>query len=465
MNAQQPVPGSRPRPSVRRRALAVVSLAAVAALVVLLAAVVVRDPLLVVGGVVGLVLAVAGAWWLVTERGPRRSLGIGGIVLGVAALVGSVLVVGSDQSGDLLDRRFLVIAAVFVVAVVTARVALAPDLHELDRLRAGRVRPEHPVLICNLRSGGGKVERFGLTAMAAELGVEVVVLEPGLDLAELARDAIARGADCLGMAGGDGSQALVASIAVEHDIPFVCISAGTRNHFALDLGLDRDDPRTGMVALRDGVERRVDYATVGDRFFVNNVSLGVYATVVQEESYREAKAETTRAKLPELLGRQAEPFDLQFTGPDGREVDGAFLVLVSNNPYVLGPALDVSQRRSLETGRLGVFAITATSGLEAGRLVARASLGRGARDPNLHQFEPTSFEVRSRSGHALAGIDGESLDLPTPLLFRIHSQGLRLLVPEASRIVAARREARAISPAALLAIALGRAPQQRRTAP
>ena len=171
-----------------------------------------------------------------------------------------------------------------------------PDLRRIDRLQGvRRVRPKRPVLICNLRSGGGKVERFGLTAMAAELGVEVVVLEPGLDLAELARDAIARGADCLGMAGGDGSQALVASIAVEHDIPFVCISAGTRNHFALDLGLDRDDPRTGMVALRDGVERRVDYATVGDRLFVNNVSLGVYATVVQEESYREAKAETHRA--------------------------------------------------------------------------------------------------------------------------------------------------------------------------
>ena len=148
------------------------------------------------------------------------------------------------------------------------------------------------------------------------------------------------------MAGGDGSQALVASIAHEHDIPFVCISAGTRNHFAQDLGFDKEDPRKGMVAFRDGVERFIDYATVGDRLFVNNVSLGIYATIVQQDSYRDAKLETTREMLPEMLGGRAEPFDLQFTTPAGVEVDDSFLIMVSNNPYVLGPSLDVSQRRT-----------------------------------------------------------------------------------------------------------------------
>src|SRR4029077_20106816 len=131
---------------------------------------------------------------------------------------------------------------------------------------------------------------------------------------------------------GDGSQALVASIAVEHDIPFVCVTAGTRNHFALDLGLDREDPRKSLYAFRDAVDRRIDYATVNGRFFVNNVSLGVYATIVQQESYRDAKSDVTKAMLPELLGNADRPFDLQFTGPDGSEVDGAFVIQVSNNP-------------------------------------------------------------------------------------------------------------------------------------
>jgi Diacylglycerol kinase catalytic domain len=60
----------------------------------------------------------------------------------------------------------------------------------------------------------------------------------------LARQAVADGIDLLGVAGGDGTQALVAGIAAEHGLPFLVISAGTCNHFALDLGLDREDPAT-----------------------------------------------------------------------------------------------------------------------------------------------------------------------------------------------------------------------------
>ncbi len=446
------------RPSVRRRVLAIVSISALLVVVLLLGLFLLHDPVLLVGGWVGTVVAVAGGWWLLTERGVRRAIGVVAIVLGALVVGWSVGIARSDS--DVVQWRLLVLVGLFALAVSTARVALAPDLEEVDRVQR-RVRPRHPVLICNPKSGGGKVEKFGLIALADQLGIEVVLLERGLDLAQLARDAITRGCDCLGMAGGDGSQALVASIAAEHEIPFVCISAGTRNHFALDLGLDRDDPRKGMVALRDGVERRVDYATVGDRLFVNNVSLGVYATIVQEDSYREAKAETSRELLPELLGRQAEPFDLQFTAPEGHEVTGAFLILVSNNPYVLGPSLDISRRRCMDSGRLGVFAVTATSGLEAGRLVARTALGRGARDPNLHEFEPTSFEVRSHGGHALAGVDGESLDLATPLQFQIHPGGLRLLVPEEAQAVAEKQRVRALRLDALASLALGHVPESR----
>ena len=127
--------------------------------------------------------------------------------------------------------------------MLAARAALAAHLRRTAAVRVHPApRPRHAVLLCNPWSGGGKVERFGLVDEANELGVETVLLDRGLDLEALARGAVADGADCLGMAGGDGSQALVASIAVEHDLPFVCVSAGTRNHFALDLGLDRRRP-------------------------------------------------------------------------------------------------------------------------------------------------------------------------------------------------------------------------------
>lgn len=439
------------RPSLRRRLLAWASLLTLVSALVLIVLELLESPGLLIGALGGLAIVVAGAWWVVTEPGWRRWVGAAGLAIGLAVIVASVLIA---RAHDDTPGRVVLLVALLAVSIVTARAALVRDLHSLDP--HPRLRPRHPVLICNPKSGGGKVDRFGLVEQARSMGVEVVLLEPGSDLLALARDAVARGADCLGMAGGDGSQALVASVAVEHGLPFVVISAGTRNHFALDLGLDREDPRAGMAAFTDGVLRDVDYATVGDRLFVNNVSLGVYAAVVEEDGYREAKVETSLTRLPELLGRRAEPFDLQFTAPDGSSVDGAFLVLVSNNPYVLGPALDISQRRALDTGQLGVFAVTARTGAEASAMVTRAAVGLGSRDPHLFDFATSSFEVRTRSGAVWAGIDGESVQLPTPLEFAIHPRGLRLLVPRASVRQAELRRSRGLNIGAIVSIALGR---------
>ena len=441
----------------QQRALALLALAADLLLVVAVLVFLVNNGIELVIALVGLAIAVAGGWWMVTEEMPRRGFGIAGLVLGFVIIVLAILRAATTTDQGLL--RIAIVAALLAVAGTSARAALVPDLHSLDgRLAGERWRPQHPVLICNPWSGGGKVEKFGLIERARELGVETVLLDHGLDLEQLARDALAAGADCLGMAGGDGSQALVASIAIEHDIPFVCVTAGTRNHFALDLGLDRDDPRASMDAFHDAVERRIDYATVGNRLFVNNVSLGVYATIVQQDSYRQAKRETSMALLPEMLGSTAEPFDLQFTTPDGTDVDGAFLIMVSNNPYVLGPSVDVSQRRSLQSGKLGVFAVNAASGVEAARLMARSAVGLRGRDPGWHEYTCESFEVRSRAGSAFAGVDGEALDMPTPLRFRIHPRGMRVLVPKSNLEVAARRRARNVSVGALLDVARGRTP-------
>jgi len=427
--------------SARRRALAVLSLVSLVLLAAWLVAFSIRNVDDLVGAAVGFAIAVAGGWWLITEHPPRRWIGLAGAVLGLIVIAVALVDAAADIDYPLI--RVLVAAVLFVVSTGSARLAVEQDLHDLDANLPHEVsRPSHPVLICNPWSGGGKVERFGLVELANELGVETVMLDHGLDLEQLARDAIARGADCLGMAGGDGSQALVASIAVECGVPFVCVSAGTRNHFALDLGIDRDDPRNSLHAFRDAIERRIDFATVNDRFFVNNVSLGIYATIVQQDGYREAKAETTKAVLPELLGRTEEPFDLQFTEPDGTEVDGAFLIQVSNNPYVLDATLDITERRRVDSGELGVVALTAATGKDAAGMLTLAAFGQRKRSRNWHEFTTDTFEVRSRSGTAFAGVDGEALELATPLVFRIHPRGLRLLVPEGNLDIAELRRAR-----------------------
>lgn len=442
------------RPGWRRRASALASLVCGSLLALLIILFAARNLGYLVVAVAGLAMAVAGAWWVVTEPLPRRAVG-GAISIGGLALM-AVAVISVTPDADQPALRLALVVVLLVAAVGLGRAALASDLHERDARQPERAEPpRHPVLICNPWSGGGKVAKFGLVARAEEMGVEVILLAEGLDLEQLARDAVARGADCLGMAGGDGSQALVASIAVEHDLPFVVVSAGTRNHFALDLGIDREDPRPSLDAFGSGIERRIDYATVGDRLFVNNVSLGVYATIVQQEGYRDAKADTARALLPEMLGRTEEPFDLQFTEPDGTEVDGAFLVQVSNNPYVLGATLDASQRRRLDAGTLGVVAVTAATGADAAAIVALSALGQRRRSRHWHEFTTERFEVRSRSGRAYVGVDGEALELDTPLELRIHPRGLRLLVPEGNLTAAERRRARDVAVGDLIAIARG----------
>ena len=211
-----------------------------------------------------------------------------------------------------------------------------------------------------------------------------------------------------------------------------------------------------MQAFVDAIERTVDYATVNGRFFVNNVSLGIYATIVQSDDYRDAKAETSLSMARSLLGRESQPFDLQYVTPSGEEIDGAFLILVSNNPYVLDANPDVAQRHVVDGGELGVFAISSRTGGQAAWLMTLSAIG--LRDVSKHWWEFTtgSFEVRSESGEAYLGIDGEAIQMQTPLEFAIHPRGLRMFVPEGNLYEAERRRARDRTIRKVLDIALGR---------
>jgi hypothetical protein len=109
----------------------------------------------------------------------------------------------------------------------------------------------------------------------------------------------------------------VTAVAAEHSLPYACVPAGTRNHFALDLGVDRDDVVDALDALVDGAERIVDLAEVNGRVFVNNVSLGVYGEAVKRPQYRNAKLRTLLATVPDAVApdRQGEP--LRWTDPEG----------------------------------------------------------------------------------------------------------------------------------------------------
>lgn len=300
--------------------------------------------------------------------------------------------------------------------------------------RSGRaVSPAaHPALIVNPRSGGGKADRLGLVGECRARGIKVLILEPGQDLAGLAEAAVASGADVLGMAGGDGSLGLVADVAARHGVPMVVVPAGTFNHLAMDLGLDRGDVLGALDAFGVAVERRIDLGQVNGRVFVNNVSLGLYAQIVRSPEYRDAKVDTTLSMLPSLLGPGSRPFDLRFTGPAGEEYTSAHVLQVSNNLYGRTPAT-LANRDRLDGGHLGVIALKLPDDPAEARRQLAAVRGHPERFPGSVVWEPTAFEVDS-GGPIDVGMDGEALQLPAPLRFTIRPGALRVRLPREARL-------------------------------
>jgi diacylglycerol kinase family enzyme len=258
-------------------------------------------------------------------------------------------------------------------------------------------------LLINPRSGRGGPSAEELRAEAERRGIRVHLLQEGEDAAELARTA---DADRLGIAGGDGSLTPVAAVAIERDLPFVCVPLGTRNHFARDLGLDTEDPLSALAAF-EGTERRIDVGHVNGRVFLNNVSLGVYARLVHgRERHRRRRDALARARALGLLLRRP--------GPSGFTVDGnpvaARVLLVANNHYSLD-LFSVGERERLDEGRLHLYA------------------AEGVFPGSWQERSAERFEIDARRHRVQAAIDGEPERLTTPLEFTIDSQALRVLLP------------------------------------
>ena len=218
---------------------------------------------------------------------------------------------------------------------------------------------------------------------------------------------MARGADLLGVAGGDGTQALVAGVAAEHGLPFMVISAGTRNHFALDLGLDREDPSACLGALSDGVELRVDLGMINGQVFVNNASFGAYAEVVETPAYRDDKLNTTLNLLPDLLqGHRGARLSAR---ADDAEIRSPQALLVANNPYGTGDIAGLSRRARLDRGMLGVVGVKVRNARQA------VDLLRGKKAAGLRVLTTTKIEISADAAEIPVGVDGEAVSMSTPV--------------------------------------------------
>ena len=259
-------------------------------------------------------------------------------------------------------------------------------------------------LVINPRSGDAEPSADELRDEARRRGIETHLLGPDEDPSEVARGAAADGA--LGMAGGDGSLAAVAQVAIERDQPFVAVPFGTRNHFARDIGLDRDDPLAALAAF-EGNEQRVDVGRVNEKLFLNNVSLGLYASLVH-------RRERHRRRRDAFARLRALGLSLRHPGSLGVTVDGrpahARIVLVANNAYKL-ELLSIGERSRLDEGKLYLY------------------VAHGLLPGSWEEQRGETFTVDARAGRLQAAIDGEPEELETPLSFEIEPAALRVLLP------------------------------------
>jgi len=372
---------------------------------------------LLAAGLAGVAVSLAAAYFFLSRRGIWRWLSLAVFVLA------PVVVIVVYASRDLLWIA-IVSAAAWLLASMTARLALAGDRTDWRMPeRPAQPSARHPYLIMNPKSGGGKVEKFDLKRRAEDLGAEVFLIGGSrpVDVARVAREAVAGGADLLGVAGGDGTQALVAAVAAEHGLPFMVISAGTRNHFAMDLGLDREDPSACLDALTDGVELRVDLGMINGQVFVNNASFGAYAEVVQTPAYRGDKLNTTLNLLPDLLqGHRGARLRAQ---ADGAVIEAPQALLVANNPYGTGDIAGLDRRARLDRGLLGVVSVKVRSAREA------IDLLRGRHAAELNVLTAKKVEITADAAQVPVGIDGEAVPMQVPVTCTISPAALRVWVP------------------------------------
>jgi diacylglycerol kinase family enzyme len=306
-----------------------------------------------------------------------------------------------------------------MVGGVAAGVALALARRRKPHLIAeveGSDSFAHPVLIINPNSGSGKAAKIGLADKAEGLGIETVVRKKGEKIGDLANTAVDNGCDHLIIAGGDGSLARVAKVAIERDVPFSCIPSGTRNHFAMDLGHDRSDPAKALATAFGGVEFRVDVGRIGKKLFLNNVSFGIYADAIAETGYREHKTES----LAEAAEEHFKDPDarLSVEDPDGAVHDDIGVLLASNNPYQFIGAPDFAGRARLDTGTLGVI-------LGDRESVGASNLTHSA----VKQWTVLQMTVDSTHKKVHVGIDGSLHKVKAPVDIHVDHAVLRVVLP------------------------------------
>ena len=283
------------------------------------------------------------------------------------------------------------------------------------RVRPTQVAPALPegvgmIIAVNPNSGSASDDTVA-QIRAALPAAEIIELTPDSVLADLLDDAAPR-AKALGVAGGDGTVAAVAAVAIEHDLPLAVIPAGTLNHFAADVGIGSlDDVVAGVEA---GEAVRVDIAEVGGIPFLNTASIGAYPEMVR----RRDELARRLGKWPSLVIAAAQVLHDQ--KPIRLEINGlevaTWIVFVGNCSYT-PRGLSPAWRPRLEDGLLDVQYLRADTKWSRSRTVLTQLVGITEHTGLYRDHMVKELLVRSPSGPQEIARDGEPAESATEFHF------------------------------------------------
>ena len=282
-------------------------------------------------------------------------------------------------------------------------------------------------------SSGARLPRNELSALedsARDAGLEVIRLTHDLDVAGIVRQHSQRGRGLFVAAGGDGTINGLIQTLVNTDAVLGVIPVGTFNHFARDLGLPLDW-RNALDVVISGATRQVDAARVNERFFVNNVSMGLYPELVarREEKGREYSRWKARAYAVIATLQKYPHVSVTVETEHHQEVIRTHVLMVSNNSYDLSRIGIQAPRGTLEEGRLTIYWLPHLPRLALMRFVAHFLAGRVREAPGFRSFRTMRAKMQSPRSRLQLGIDGEVFTMDTPLIITIVPKSLLVRVP------------------------------------
>ena len=285
-------------------------------------------------------------------------------------------------------------------------------------------------------SSGAKLPQAELDALQAacrDAGLEVIRLTRDVDCAQTIRERMARGMRLFVAAGGDGTVSNIVQPIVNSDATLAVIPVGTYNHFARDLEIPLDWREALEVAI-GGETRQIDAARVNDRFFVNNLSLGLYPELVALREARGRDYPRWRARLYAAFTtlKKYPHVTMTIETAHHQELVRTHVFMVSNNSYDLSGIGVEAARNTLEEGRLSVYWLPKLSRWRLAKFTARYLAGRVRSTPGFRSFRTASMKVQSPRAVLRVGVDGELFTLTMPLTITIVPQSLLVKVPKAS---------------------------------